>query len=167
MPSIEVVRTRLIEADPEQAFALSLDLEAFPALFRGKGLVPAVQRVVRLDSGPLQPGSRRRVESSDGNRVEEVVLQLDPPRRHRYRVTGFAAPFGWWVAAAEADWIWVPQPQGVQLSWHYRFDTRGGLGHHIASLIIRSHFAAAMQACLDALAAACANNAPLEAGTDA
>lgn len=155
MRSVEVERRRFIAAAPAPAFALALALDtaAFPAWFRGKGLVPAVERVTRLDSGPLQVGSRRRVESSDGNSVEEVVLELTPPQRHRYQVSGFAAPFSWWVSAAEADWHWRPQGSGVEVCWRYRFFTRSWLAQRIVGFIARRHFAAAMQSCLDALAA--------------
>ena len=153
MQSVELERSRVIAADPGRAFALALDTELFPRLFRGKGLIPAVSRIIRLDDGPLRPGSRRRVESSDGNSVEETVLELVPPRRHRYRVSGFAAPFGWWVRAAEADWLWTPHANGVHVHWRYRFDTRGGLSRRIVAFIGQRYFAAAMQDCLAALAA--------------
>lgn len=153
MRSVEIACCRFIAAEPARAFALSLDTAAFPAWFRGHGLVPAVERVSRLDAGPLQAGSRRRVESSDGNSVEETVLELTPPLRHRYRISGFAAPFGWWVSAAEADWRWTPQGAGVEVCWRYRFFPRSWLAQRIVGYIARRHFAAAMQACLSALAA--------------
>src|SRR5690606_14152966 len=153
MRSVEIECRRFIAAEPSQAFALSLDPEAFPAWFRGKGLVPAVVRVTRLEDGPLRAGSRRRVGSSDGNSVEETVLELDPPRRHRYRIAGFAPPFGWLVACAEADWHWTPRAEGVVVCWRYRYHPRGWLVRPIIGFIARRDFAAAMQACLDALAA--------------
>lgn len=152
MPSVEVVCERVVAATAEQTFALALDTQAFPALFQGYGLVPAVTRVERLDDGPLRVGSRRRVESADGNSIEETVLELDPPRRHRYGVSGFAAPFDWWVARAEADWRWSAHGEGVRVSWQYRFVTRGPLSRLIVGIVARRFFLPAMRQCLDALA---------------
>lgn len=160
MRSVEVARGCWIAADPEQAFALSLDTEAFPQWFRGKGLVPAVERIRRLDNGPLQVGSRRRIENSDGTSLEETVLELSPPQRHRYRVTGFAAPFRWWVSSAEADWEWTAQKAGVQVCWRYRFQVRGWLAQRIVGWIVQHYFAPAMQECLAALAASAEGLAP-------
>lgn len=152
MQSVDIVCERFVAATAEQSFALALDTEAFPALFRGYGLIPAVTRVERLDEGPLRVGSRRRVESADGNSLEETVLELDPPRRHRYGVSGFAAPFDWWVARAEADWQWTRQDEGVRIRWQYRFITRGPLSRLIVGIVARRFFRPAMQQCLDALA---------------
>jgi hypothetical protein len=92
-------------------------------------------------------------QTADGNAVEETVLELDPLRRHGYRVTGFAAPFGWWVSSAQADWLWTPHPAAVQLRWRYRFDTRGRLSRLIVGIIARGFFLPDMRRCVAALAA--------------
>ena len=55
----------------------------------------------------LAKGSRRRITMTDGTVLDEVILDYDPPVRHRYGWTGGAKlPFSLLVRSGTGNWDW-------------------------------------------------------------
>lgn len=136
------------------AFAMTVDPNRFPDFFTGYGPIAGIDSV-ELD-GPLQAGSVRRVRSKDGSELIENVTLLDPPLRHAYLLTGFAAPFSWLVQKGEADWTATASGAGTQLRWDYHFTLASPLALPVAWPMLKWCMTGAMQRCLDNMAAAAA-----------
>lgn len=142
-----------IAASAATAFALSIDPQRFPALFPGYGPIPAIRQVELL--GVAAAGTRRRIQNSDGSVLDEEILELDAPHRHRYRLGGFRAPFAWLVRQGEADWLFRDEADGCAVEWHYRFEPASALARPFAALLLHGFMQKAMQRCLQRLDQAC------------
>lgn len=138
-----------VDAAPAAVLACTLDPDAFAPLFRGFGPIPAIRRIVALD--PPAVGARRQVHNSDGSVLDELILELQPPLRHRYRLSGFTAPLRWLLRYGEADWQLQPRGQGTALRWSYVFVTRGPWPKWLLGPLLGACMSAAMRRCLRAL----------------
>jgi uncharacterized membrane protein len=67
-------RSDLIQAPVEQVWNLTIDIDGWP------DILPTVNKVTRVDSGPLRPGSRAIVEQP-GLRAEWTVHTVEPHQR--------------------------------------------------------------------------------------
>lgn len=141
----------VMPASPEAAFALSLDPQRFPALFRGFGPIPAVERITL--HAPPAVGSTRELDNSDGSRLGERITALEPARRHAYTLTGMRPPLAWLVRQGDADWRFAPHPQGVHVAWRYRFGLTSALAWPLAWPLLHGCMRTAMRRCLRAMAA--------------
>jgi hypothetical protein len=94
------------------------------------GPLPGVASAKMRDGGEPRVGALREIGLSDGTSVEEELLALERPTRHRYRWTRPPAPpLGWLVRNAEGDWRFSPSSRGTQIRWSYRFE----LAHFLAA----------------------------------
>lgn len=143
---IHLTARQRFAAPATAAFALSIDAQRFPALFRGYGPIPAIRRVEL--HGVAAVGTKRQIHNSDGSVLDEEILELDAPRRQRYRLGGFRAPFAWLVRAGEADWQFRDDATGSTVEWHYRFEPASALARPFAALLLRGFMQRAMQRCL-------------------
>jgi hypothetical protein len=146
---IAIDAEHLMPASPEAAFALSLDAQRFPALFRGFGPIPAVERITL--HAPPAVGSTRELENSDGSRLGERITALEPARRHAYSLTGMRPPFGWLVRQGEADWRFTPHADGVRVAWSYRFTLTRPIAWPVAWPLLQGCMRTAMRRCLHAM----------------
>jgi uncharacterized protein YndB with AHSA1/START domain len=144
-----ITAERTIDAPPLAVYALSLDAERFPALFRGFGPIPALRRIT--PHAPSAVGSTREVESSDGSRLTERITALDPGERHAYTLTGLRPPLAWLARAGHADWRFVPVEGGTYVTWAYRFELTSPLAWPLAWPVLQGGMRVAMQRCLDAM----------------
>lgn len=151
--TIHLVARQRFTAPASAAFALSVDSQRFPALFPGYGPIPAIRRVEL--HGVAAAGTKRQIHNSDGSVLDEEILELDAPHRHRYRLSGFRAPFAWLVRQGEADWQFRDEDGGSRVEWHYRFEPASALARPFAALLLRGFLQPAMQRCLRRLDEAC------------
>lgn len=149
---IELVEQRRVRASPHAAFALALDAERFPALFRGFGLIPGIRRITH--HSPAAVGATRSLENEDGTQLREVITALDAPHRHAYTLSGMRPPFAWLVRAGHADWTFTADDAGCLVCWSYRFELASAWSWPLAGLLLRIFMRGAMRRCLAALAAA-------------
>lgn len=154
-----ITAERRIDAPPAAVYALSLDAERFPALFRGFGPIPSLRRIT--PHAPSAVGSTREVESSDGSRLTERITALDPDTRHAYTLTGLRPPLAWLARAGHADWRFAPVGGGSMVSWTYRFELTSPLAWPLAWPVLNGAMRVAMQRCLDAMQAKLAPAAAL------
>ena len=145
---------RTLPCPPAAAFALATDPERFPGFFAGFGPIPALRRITL--HGPLGVGSTRQVDSSDGSVLTERIVAHAPPQHHAYVLSGLRPPLGLLVREGRAEWHFVPQPGGTLVTWTYRFELTTFLVWPLAAPLLHVFMRGAMQRCLDAMAAACA-----------
>lgn len=149
--------SRVMAAAPEKVYDFATDPDVFHTIFPGNALVPAVEKVSLADPGPAQVGRLRHVDNSDGSRITELILALDRPSRHHYRlVEGFRPPFSWLVKTAEGDWSFVAEDGGTRVTWVYSFQLRSPLAAPLTLPIVRVFFRGAMARCLDLMSRALA-----------
>lgn len=151
--TIHLIARQRLAAPAAVAFALSIDPQRFPSLFPGYGPIPAIRRVER--HGAAAAGTKRQIHNSDGSVLDEEILELDAPHRHRYRLSGFRAPFAWLVREGEADWQFRDDGAGSTVEWHYRFEPASVLTRPFAALLLHGFMQRAMQRCLERLDQAC------------
>jgi uncharacterized membrane protein len=70
---MDIVSELLIDADIEQVWALTVDVEAWPSL------TPTVTRVERLDDGPFGIGSRARIKQPGMRPAVWTVTRFERP----------------------------------------------------------------------------------------
>jgi uncharacterized protein YndB with AHSA1/START domain len=128
-----LVRTSIpIAASPETVFDVVSNSRNFPRFFHALGPIPGADRVELLPSsdGALE---RRYVHMSDGSRVEERDLEVDRPRRYRYRwLSRPKPPLHLLVRSAESDWRVEPAGEGTRLRWNYDFELTSRLAYPAA-----------------------------------
>ena len=119
-----------IARPPEAVFDFAVACETFPRVLLAFGPLPGVARARMRDGADPKPGALREITLTDGGAVEEELLALDRPTRHRYRWTQPPAPpFGWLLRGAEGDWRFRPSSRGTRIHWTYRFE----LSHFLAA----------------------------------
>ena len=149
---IELQVASSFAAATEAVFALAVDAERFPSLFRGFGPIPALRRISL--HGPLAVGVRRDVEGEDGVVMLETVTALEPGRRHGYTLSRLRPPLSWLVRVGHADWTFAPRDGGTEVTWRYRFELTSPLVWPIAAPLLHVFMRGAMQRCLQAMAPA-------------
>lgn len=87
--------------------------------FEGYGPVAGV---VGAEIDEMKTGAIRIVETSDGARMQEKLLEVDRPRRQRYLLTGIRGPLSWLVRSGEATWDFQANNGNTVLLWTYRFE---------------------------------------------
>jgi len=149
---IELIEQCLVRASADAVFALALDAERFPALFRGCGPIPGIRRITH--HSPAAVGATRTLDNEDNTQLREVITVLDVPNRHAYTLTGMRAPFAWLVRAGHADWTFNANDDGAAVSWSYRFELTSAWAWPVAAPLLGIFMRGAMRRCLAALAAA-------------
>ena len=149
---IELQVASSFAAATEVVFALAVDAERFPTLFRGFGPIPALRRISL--HGPLAVGVRRDVEGEDGVVMLETVTALEPGRRHGYTLSRLRPPLSWLVRVGHADWTFAPRDGGTDVTWRYRFELTSPLAWPVAAPLLHVFMRGAMQRCLQAMAPA-------------
>ena len=149
---IDLQATSHFAAAPDTVFALAVDAERFPSLFRGYGPIPALRRITL--HGPLALGVTRDVEGEDGVVMLETVTAFEPGRRHAYTLSRLRPPLSWLVRAGHADWTFAPRDGGTDVVWRYRFELTSPLAWPIAALLLLVFMQGAMRRCLRAMTVA-------------
>jgi uncharacterized protein YndB with AHSA1/START domain len=126
-----------IARSPEEVFDLATSCAGFPRFLLRFGPIPRVVRAELVGAAEPKPGGRRLIQMSDGSTMEEEILALDRPVRHRYRwATPPAPPFSLLVRSAEGDWTFTPTGGGTRIVWRYRFESPSRLAELAARPVI-------------------------------
>lgn len=119
---LDVELNLTVDRSPEQVFDLVGDHRNFPRTIAKTALVPGVVRSDALEGPATGPGSRRRLQLTDGTTMDEEVVVFERPREHTYRwLKSPPMPIGLIVRGAEGSWRFEPDPRGTRIHWRYRF----------------------------------------------
>jgi uncharacterized protein YndB with AHSA1/START domain len=149
--AVHLSAERRFAAPVDAVFALSVDPQRFPAAFTGLGPIPALTSI--LPDAPAAVGSTRQLTSADGSQLTERIVAWEPPHRHRYVLSGFAAPLAWLVRAGTAEWRLSGRDGGTDVHWTYDFELTTPLAWPLAAPLLKIFMQGAMKRCLDNLSA--------------
>lgn len=160
---------------PEAVFDYATLPSAASEFFRGYGPIAAIRSIELPPGVAAAPDVVRRITMADGSVLDETILVLDRPLRHRYRVTGFKPPVSWLVEWGEGDWHFAPLGEpadeldgailgaherhvaplegGTSVRWQYRFRLRRAWTAPLAWLLLTLAMRPAMQRALRRIAA--------------
>lgn len=144
--AVHLLAERWIDAPIDAVFALSVDPARFPAMFTGMGPIPALVSIT--PDAPSAVGSTRQLLSADKSRLTERIVAWEPPRLHRYVLSGFAAPLAWLVRAGTAEWQLAERDGGTFVHWTYDFEITTPLVWPLAAPLLKIFMQGAMQRCL-------------------
>jgi uncharacterized protein YndB with AHSA1/START domain len=136
----------VVPRPPAAVFRFCVDPTTMAQVFKGAGPIPAITQV----TGPAPAvGVIRKIHQADGSVLEEEVLELDPPRRHAYRIVrGIKAPFSLLVRWGDGAWTFTPESEGTRIQWDYGFRLTSPLVWPVARPLM-IFMRRAMQGCLD------------------
>jgi len=137
MTDISTSASVLIPRPREEVFARATDSTNTPQTLRQSGPFAGIRKVEMHEGQSLAKGSRRRVFMTDGTVLEEVILDYDPPLRHRYRWTGGAKfPFSLLVRSGTGNWDFIEAEGGTRVVWTYTFGLTSPLAYPFAIPIV-------------------------------
>lgn len=140
----------IINADVESVFDASTDCRNLPKFFIGYKAIPAIVNARTTDGLPLQEGSIRIVDNSDGSSVEEIIVSLQRPDMQEYKlVKGFKPPFSWLVRAASGQWSYEATDARTKITWEFKFETPNLFTYLIFRLMVKRPFQKAQEICLE------------------
>ncbi len=126
-----------IDRPVEEVYDFAVAEGTFPRIVRALGPIPGIAHVEMEGGRPLEPGARRRVRMSDGSEVREEILEVERPRRHRYRwMEPPKAPFNLLVKSGEGDWRFAPAGAGTRVEWVYTFELTTPLVYPLAAAVL-------------------------------
>lgn len=149
--AVHLAADRRFDASIDAVFALSVDPQRFPATFVGMGPIPALTSIT--PDAPSAVGSTRQLVSADGSRLTERIVAWEPPRLHRYVLSGFGAPLAWLVRAGTAQWTLSERDGGTAVHWTYDFELTSPLVWPLAAPLLKVFMQGAMARCLERMAA--------------
>lgn len=136
-----------------QVFAAATDSTNAPRTIRSRGPFAGIRKVEMHEGQTLSTGARRRIHMTDGTVLEEVILDYDPPLRHRYGWAGGAKfPFSLLVRSGTGNWEFTEVDGGTRIVWSYTFGLTSPLAYPLALPIVRL-FRAWLQQGLDSVRA--------------
>lgn len=105
-------------------------------VLRPRGPFAGVTNVELHEGHTLATGAKRRISMTDGTVLEEVILDYDPPVRHRYGWEGGAKfPFSLLVQSGTGNWDFTKVEGGTRIVWTYTFGLTSPLAYPLAMLI--------------------------------
>lgn len=112
----------LIPRPREEVFEVATDSTNAADLLRSRGPFAGISKVELYEGQTLTKGARRRITMTDGAVLEEVILDYEPPVRHRYGWTGGAQfPFSLLVRSGTGNWDFTEEEGGTRIVWTYTF----------------------------------------------
>lgn len=151
MASISTSVSVLVPRPREEVFAVATDSTNASRTIRSRGPFAGITKVEMHEGHTLATGARRRIYMTDGAVLEEVILDYDPPRRHRYGWSaGAKFPFSLLVRSGAGNWEFTEAEGGTQIVWSYTFELTSPLAYPFAMPIVRL-FKGWMQQGLDAV----------------
>ena len=117
----------------EEVFHFACANETFERNLHPRGLIAGVDKVEMFEGHALAEGSWRRVWMTDGTVLEEVILDYDPPVKHRYRWTGgVKPPFSLLIRSGTGCWDFSEVDGGTRIDWGYVFELKSPLAYPLA-----------------------------------
>ena len=120
--------TAYISRPPPEVFDAAVACEKMPHMLRSFGPIPGVTKAELLEGKSLAPGVRRQVSMTDGSKMMEEILAIQPPSssapgRHEYRwMHAPAPPFSLLIRSGHASWAFTPERDGTRVDWRYKFE---------------------------------------------
>ena len=148
--AVHLAAERWFDAPPAAVWDLSVDPVRFPTHFVGMGPIPALREIA--PDAPSAVGATRQLLSADGSRLTERIVAWEPPRLHRYVLSGFAAPLAWLVRAGTAQWRLDERDGGTFVRWTYDFDLTSPAAWPLAAPLLSVFMQGAMHRCLARMA---------------
>ncbi len=111
-----------VGATVAELFDRVADPAAAAAFFRGYGPIPPIAEVRLLTPAPIGTGSRREVVLTDGSTLAEEVVEFEPPRLHRYRISQYGPPLGRLFRSSQGTWSFTPESNGARVTWSYEYE---------------------------------------------
>jgi len=118
-------------------FQFATDSTNAPKTIRRRGPFAGITTIEMHEGQSLAKGSKRRIFMTDGAVLEEVILDYDPPLRHRYGWTGgVKPPFSLLVRSGSGNWDFTETDGGTRIVWTYTFDLTSPLAYPLAIPIV-------------------------------
>ena len=135
--NISTSASTVIPRPRPEVFVFACDNGTFERTLRPRGLIAGVEKADMFEGQALAEGSWRRITMTDGAVLEEVVLDYDPPRKHRYRWTeGLKPPFSFLVRSGTGCWDFSEVDGGTRIVWSYVFELKSPLAYPLILLIV-------------------------------
>jgi hypothetical protein len=147
---VKIIASVQIPMSPEEVFDYVMDLNNLCKVFRGKGPIPAIEKMQVEGGGPLKVGAVRLTTMSDGSVLEEDILVYERGRCNRYRIErGFKPPLSLLVRWGEGEFLFTQNAGATQVVWNYTFELTTPLVYPLAALILKVFMRGALQEALD------------------
>jgi hypothetical protein len=139
-----------VAAPAATIFDIVNDAAGASRIYAGHGPVPGVTSMRYLGDGKPRRNAVRKVETADGNVLEEQLVVYDRPLAHSYTLRGFKPPFSLLVREGKADWTFDESAEGAstRVRWVYTFTLPTALVWPIAALFLHTVFHGWMLGCL-------------------
>lgn len=108
---------RALRADRRGAFDAVLGADLTEVFDGWQGLIPPVREVRDEPERWDTPGQRRTIVTADRGTLCEELLEVDRPRRFRYRIDELTGPLRPVISEIHGTWEFVPQAGGVHVVW--------------------------------------------------
>lgn len=136
MASISTSASVFVPRPREEVFEVATDSTNATRTVRSRGPFAGITRVEMREGQTLCTGAKRRIHMTDGTVLDEVILDYDPPRRHRYGWRGGAKfPFSLVVRAGTGNWEFTDADGGTNIVWSYTFELTSPLVYPLAAPI--------------------------------
>lgn len=137
-------------------FDASVNCQNLPKFFTGYKAIPAIVSARTMNGLPLQEGSIRIVENSDGSSIEEAIVALKRPDTQQYAlVKGFKPPFSWLVRSASGSWFYETvdsyTSDQTKIIWNFYFEIPNIFSYLVFRLAVQKLFQRAQEICLENL----------------
>ncbi len=120
-----------------EVFASACDNRTYERTLRPRGLIAGIAKAEMFEGQALAEGSWRRITMTDGAVLDEVILDYDPPAKHRYRWTkGVKPPFSFLVRSGTGAWDFAEVDGGTRIDWNYVFELKSPLAYPFVLLIV-------------------------------
>jgi len=120
-----------------EVFDFVITNETMERTLRPRGPVAGVAKAEMFEGQALAEGSWRRITMTDGAVLEEIILDHDPPRKHRYRWTGgLKPPFSFLVRSGTGCFDFTEADGGTRIEWSYVFELTSPLAYPLAFVIV-------------------------------
>jgi len=137
MTSISTSASVFIPRPREEVFAVATDSTNTPRTIRRRGPFAGIRKIEMYEGQSLAKGSKRRIFMTDGTVLDEVILDYDPPKRHRYGWSGgVKPPFSLLVRSGTGNWDFIETEGGTRIVWTYTFGLTSPLAYPLAIPII-------------------------------
>ena len=134
--SISTSASIVIPRPREEVFAFATDSTNAPQTIRSRGPFAGISKIEMYEGQSLAKGSKRRIFMTNGAVLEEVILDYDPPLRHRYGWTGgVKPPYPLLVRSGSGNWDFTETDGGTRIVWTYTFALTSPLAYPLAIAI--------------------------------
>ena len=125
MATATVEQSRVIPAELQRSFNITLPVPLTDIFSRRYGLLPPVKEVRGQDGVWGQVGQSRTVVTTDGGTMREVLTDVDAPHSFDYRLSDISGPLRPLVDTIDGRWEFAPQDAGTLITWRWTLHPKG------------------------------------------